>query len=274
MTEKLGIIAGEGKMPLYIAAKAVQKGYEVFVAGLKGNAREKDFQDKVQAFRSFRLGQLGAGLDFFKEHGVKKVLMAGRVQHTSIFTNLMPDLRGAKFLASLKNMRTQYLLSRVIEEFKKEGLEFTHSALFLEDFMPAAGVLTRRQPTEEEKTAIEFGFKIAKAISALDIGLTCVVSQNATLAVEGMEGTDRCILRAGELYKHAAEKSSAVAVVKVARPNQDTRFDLPVIGKGTVESLKKAGFKLLAFEAKKTLVLDLEEVVSLADKNGISICAV
>lgn len=274
MTEKIGIIAGEGKMPLYIAQKAVQKGYEAVVVGIKGNAREEDFKNIAGAFRLLRLGQLGAGLEFFKSHGVKKILMAGRVQHTSIFANLMPDLRGAKFLASLKNMGTQYVLSRVIEEFKKEGIEFTNSALFLEDFMPGKGVLSRRIPTEQEMQTAAFGFKIAKAISALDIGLTCVVSQNATIAVEGMEGTDKCILRAGELYKKSADKDVAVAVVKVARPQQDERFDLPVIGKGTIESLKKAGFKLLAFEAQKTLVLDLEDVTRLADKYGIAVVAI
>ena len=274
MTEKIGIIAGEGKMPLYIAQKAAQKGYEVVIAGLKGNAREEDFKTIPCTFRLLRLGQLGTGLEFFKSNGVKKILMAGRVQHTSIFANLMPDLRGAKFLASLKNMGTQYLLSRVIDEFKKEGIEFTNSALFLEDFMPGKGVLTKRPPTPQETQAASFGFKIAKTVAGLDIGLTCVVSQNATIAVEGMEGTDKCILRAGELYKKSADKESAVAVVKVARPQQDERFDLPVIGKGTVESLKKAGFKMLAVEAGKTLVLDLEDVIRLADKYGITVAAI
>lgn len=271
---KIGLIAGEGKMPVYIAQKATAQGYEVYVAGAKGNAKEEDFKNCARVFQSFRLGQLGAGIRFFKEHGVTRVVMAGRVQHTSIFSNLMPDLRGAKFLASLKNMQTKNILSRIMDEFKKDGIEFEHSALFLEDFMPQKGLLSARKPTEEEEKTVSFGYKIAKAIAALDIGLTCVVSQNAVIAVEGMEGTDRCILRAGELYKNSAEKKSAVAVVKVARPDQDSRFDLPVIGKGTVESLHRAGFEVLAFEAGKTLVLDLEEVIRLADKYHISLLAV
>ena len=169
MTEKIGIIAGEGKMPLYIAQKAAQKGYEVVIAGLKGNAREEDFKTIPCTFRLLRLGQLGTGLEFFKSNGVKKILMAGRVQHTSIFANLMPDLRGAKFLASLKNMGTQYLLSRVIDEFKKEGIEFTNSALFLEDFMPGKGVLTKRPPTPQETQAASFGFKIESISSSFFI---------------------------------------------------------------------------------------------------------
>ena len=200
--------------------------------------------------------------------------MAGRVQHTSIFSNLMPDLRGAKFLASLKNMQTKNILSRVMDEFKKDGIEFEHSALFLEDFMPAKGVLSVRRPTEEETQTVAFGYKTAKAVAALDIGLTCVVSQSAVIAVEGMEGTDRCIQRAGELYRQSAEKKSSVAVVKVARPNQDNRFDLPVIGKGTLETMHQAGLHILAFEAEKTLVLDLEDVIKLADKYKICVMAV
>jgi len=273
-TEVLGIIAGEGKMPVYIAQEAAQKGVRVVVAALKGNAREEDFRGVAAVTCTMRMGQLGAGLKFLKENGVQRVLMAGRVQHTSIFKNLMPDLRGAKFLATLKSMKPNYLLSRVTDEFKKEGLEFVSSALYLERFMPPKGLLTKRAPTPEEQTSIAFGYKTAKAIAGLDIGLTCVVSQDAVIAVEGMEGTDACILRAGELYHKSAEKNSAVAVVKVARPNQDDRFDLPVIGKGTIQSLQKSGLKLLAFEAEKTLVLDLDEVVDTADKNGICLIAV
>ncbi len=273
-TEKLGIIAGEGKMPVYIARQAAQKGVEVVVAGLKGNAREEDFRGVAGVYKEMRLGQMGAGLQFFKQHGVRRVLMAGRVQHTSVFSNLMPDLRGAKFLASLKSMQTKHILSRVIEEFKKEGLEFVSSALYLEHFMPPKGILSKRQPTPQEEKTVQYGFKIAKAMAALDIGLTCVVGENAVIAVEAMEGTDACIARAGELYKKSAQKQNCVAVVKAARPNQDERFDLPVVGKGTMQSLINAGFKVLAFEAGKTLVLDLEEVVALADKNDICLMAV
>ncbi len=272
--EKLGIIAGEGKMPIYIAQQAAQKGIPVVVAALKGNAQEADFKDIAVKSCTLRLGQMGAGMKFFKENDVHKVLMAGRVQHTSIFTNMMPDLRGAKFLASLKSMQTNYLLSRVIEEFQKEGMEFVSSALFLEHFMPPKGILTKRSPSEPENHTIAYGYKIAKLIAAQDIGLTCVVSQNAVIAIEGMEGTDACIRRAGELYHKSAEKKNPVAVVKVARPNQDDRFDLPVIGKGTINALKDANLKLLAFEAEKTLVLDLEEVVQMADQNGICLIAI
>lgn len=272
--KKLGLIAGEGNMPVYIARKAAARGYDVFVTGLKGNAREADYKGYVKAFELFRLGQMGAGLQFFKDHGVTTVVMAGRVQHTSIFMNLMPDKRGLTFLTSLKSMQTKHILTRVMEEFAKEGITFENSALFLDDFFPGKGVLSKRRPTLDEQKTIDYGFSVAKQIATLDIGLTCVVSQQAVIAVEGMEGTDRCIARAGELYKKAAEKDSSVAVVKVARPNQDMRYDLPVIGKGTLKNVHKAGFSVLAFEAGKTLVMDLDEVVALADKLNICLVAV
>ena len=271
---KLGIIAGEGKMPVYIAREAAEKGVEVFVAAIKGNAREADFQGAATVFKEMRIGQMGGAFKFFKGHQVTQIVMAGRVQHSTIFKNLMPDLRGAKFLASLKSMQTSYLLNKIMDEFKKEGLEFVSSALYLEHYMPKKGVLSKKQPSQEETQTVQYGYKIAKGIAALDIGLTCVVSQSAVIAVEGMEGTDNCILRAGELYKNAAEKSSSVAVVKVARPDQDNRFDLPVVGKGTIESVVKAGFKVLAFEAERTLVLDLQEVIALADKHHLCLMAI
>lgn len=273
-TEKLGIIAGEGKMPVYIARQATQKGVEVIVAGAKGNAKEEDFRGVAAVYKEMRLGQMGGAMKFFKEHQVTRVIMAGRVQHSSIFKNLMPDLRGAKFLASLKSMQAKHILSRVIEEFKKEGLEFASSALYLEKFMPPKGLLSKRAPSAEEQKTIDYGYQIAKAIAGLDIGLTCVVSQSAVIAVEGMEGTDNCIRRAGELYKSSNEKNASVAVVKVARPDQDNRFDLPVIGKGTIQSVVEAGFKVLAFEAEKTLVLDLDEVIALADKHHLCLMAI
>ena len=272
-TKKIGLIAGEGKMPVYIAQKATDKGYEMVVAGIKGNATAGDYPG-VHVFKIFRLGQLGAAIQFFKDNGVTRVIMAGRVQHTSIFSNIVPDLRGAKFLTTLKTMQPKDILSRVIDEFKKDGIEFASSASFLEDFLPQKGVLSARQPTEEEQKVIAFGFQTAKKIAGMDIGLTCVVSQQAVVAVEGMEGTDRCILRAGELVRENAGKKNTVAVVKVARPNQDNRYDLPVIGKGTLESMVNAGFTVLAFEAEKTLVMDLEEVIQLADKHNICLCAV
>lgn len=271
---KIGILAGEGKMPVYIARNARARGYDVYVLCLIGNAKEVDYKNYAQDIGAIRLGQLGAGIEFFATRGVHEVVMAGRVQHTSIFTNLMPDKRGFAFLSSLKTMQTKQILSRLIEECAKDGVHFVNSALFLEDFFPKKGVLSKRVPTEDEQKTIDYGFRIAKEIATLDIGLTCVVSQQAVIAVEGMEGTDQCIARAAELYKKNAEKDSPVAVVKAARPNQDMRYDLPVIGLRTLKSVHKAGFPILAFEAEKTLVMDLDEVIELANKLNICLVAV
>lgn len=271
MTNKIGIIAGEGKMPVYIAQKAKSKGVAVYVACIKGNALPSDFEPYAQSVVEFKMGQMSKGISFFKENNVEKVLMAGRVKHTAIFSNIMPDLRGAKMLASLKNMKTQTILGAVINEFEKDGIEFVSSAYMLEDYMPAAGTLTKKEPSKEEQETIAFGIQASKALASLDIGLTVVVADRAVVALEGMEGTDACILRAGELYKKSNKTKKSLIVVKSARPKQDMRFDLPIIGKGTVESCISAGVKVLAIEGEKTLVLDMEDVIKMADSADISI---
>ena len=272
--EKLGIIAGEGKFPINIAKEACQKGVEVYVICAKNNAYEKDFTPYAAAITTLKLGQMSKGINFFKEHGVKKALMAGRVQHISIFS-IMPDLRTAKLLAKIKDMRADTILSTVITEFNKEGIEFISSASYIENSVAKKGVLTKRSPTQEEQESIELGHKIAKTMSGLDVGLTCIVCDRAVLALEAMEGTDNCILRAGEIRSCApVTKGASIVVVKVARPKQDDRYDLPVIGKGTLNSMHKAGFSVLAFEADKTLVMDLDEVIALADKYKMCLLAV
>ena len=275
MKNKLGIIAGEGKFPVLIAKEAKEKGVLVYVLGVKGNTDMAAFEGLAEKSVVLKLGQLGHAIDFLKENGVSLAVMAGRVQHTNIF-NVMPDLRAAKILAKAKDMRPKTILSAAIDEFKKEGIEFASSALFLEKFLPQKGVLTKRAPTKDEQESIDLGFKISKTLAALDVGLTSVVCDRAAIAVEGMEGTDNCIKRAGEIYRTSANanKKCAIVVVKVARPQQDNRYDLPVIGKGTIKSMVEAGAKALALEAGKTLVLDLEEVIDLANKNNITIVAI
>lgn len=274
MTNKLGIIAGEGKFPVLIAKEAKANGAQVYILGVKDNADMSAYESLAEKSIVLKVGQLGRAIDFLKENGVKEAVMAGRVQHTNIF-NVMPDLRAAKVLAKAKDMRAKTILSTVIEEFKKEGIEFVSTVLYLQRFMPQACVLTKRVPTKDERESIELGFKISKTLATLDVGLTSVICDRAALAVEGMEGTDNCIKRAGEIYKTSrdANKKRAIVVVKVARPKQDNRYDLPVIGKGTIKTMIEAGAKALAIEAGKTLVLDLEEVIELANKNNIAIIA-
>lgn len=257
-------------MPVYIAREAKKKGFEVYVACVSGG--EENFVGISDKAVSLALGKMSAGINFFKSNGVTQAIMAGRVQHTSVFS-LIPDLRMAKALTKLKDMRAQTLLNGVMDEFKKDGIEFVSSALFLEHFIAHKGVLTKRKPGEKEEAVVKFGIEISRALSSLDIGLTSVVADRAVIALEGMEGTDRCILRAGDLYRESGSKKGALVVVKAARPKQDMRFDLPVIGKGTIESMVSAGATVLAVESEKTLIMDIDDVLAMADKNKISILA-
>lgn len=269
---KLGIIAGEGKFPILIAKEAQAKGWEVFVACAKNNAVEEDFKPYSVKITTLKLGQLGKAINFFKENGVQKTVMAGRVEHFNIF-NLMPDLRAAKALASLRDMRAKSILEAAINEFKKEGIEFQSTSLFLGKFIPQKGLLTKRKPTEEEEKSIELGQKISKTLATLDVGLTSVICDRAVVALEGMEGTDNCILRAGQIVAKNPGKNKSLVVVKVARPKQDERYDLPIIGKGTIKAMIEAKANVLAVEAGKTIILDIDEVCALANKHDICIVA-
>jgi DUF1009 family protein len=271
---RLGIIAGEGKFPVLIVRAAKARGFGVYVVGIKGNAKEEDYKGFADKFIYLRVGAFGSGIEFFKKNDVRRALMAGRVQHTNIFS-VIPDFRGAKLLAKTRDMRPKNILKAVIGEFRKEGVKFEPSNLFLEDFMPAKGVLTKRAPNAEEQKSVDLGFKVSKTLAALDVGLTCAVAKSAVVAVEGMEGTDNCVLRAGEICRSSkSARKSSLVIVKAARPAQDERYDLPVIGKGTIETMRKAGAGVLAFEARKTLVLDLPEVIKLANKLKFAIVSV
>jgi len=259
---------------LLIAKKAKEKGFGVFVIAIKDNALPEEYEPFAAKVFKLKLGQLNAAIKFFKENEIKKVVMAGRVQHINIFS-VMPDLKAAKVIAGLKDMRAKSILGAAINEFNKEGIEFASSSLFLEDFIPHRGVLTKRAPTKEEQDCIELGFKVSKTLASLDVGLTSVICDRAVVALEGMEGTDMCIKRAGEICASSAEaKGNSIVVVKVARPKQDDRYDLPVIGKGTIRAMAEAKAKVIAIEADKTLVLDLQEVIELADKNNITVTAI
>ena len=273
MNKTLGIIAGEGKYPVLTAKGAAEEGWAVVVACVKGNAAESDFKPYAKVTNTLKLGQLSKCIEYFKQNGVTHAIMAGRVKHINIFS-LMPDMRMAKVLATLRDKRAESLLKAAIAEFKKDDIEVLSSFSFLKNCTVKAGVLTDRKPNEEEKANINLGLKIAHTLADLDVGLTVVLSDKAVLAVEAMEGTDECIKRGGEIYKAAKSKEKKpLVIVKVARPKQDDRFDLPVVGKGTIKTMIKSGATALALEAGKTVVLDIEEVTKLADKNGIAIIA-
>jgi len=272
---KIGLIAGAGKFPVLFAKEAVRNGCEVYVAGIKG-VTSPELESIAASVEYFRLGQISGPINFFTKNGVAKTAMSGLVRHSSIFGGVMPDLRGAKVLALLKDMRAQTILGAIADELKRDGIELVSSATFLEHLLAPNGSLTKAKPDKIQLSNIALGWKIAKELSRMDVGLTAVLADMSVVALEGMEGTDACILRAGDIYRRALDDGfpkgkSGLVVVKVARQKQDFRFDLPVIGKGTMESMEKAGAKTLAVEAGRTLIIEKEEVLAMANKQGISI---
>lgn len=276
MDKKIGLIAGGGDFPLLFAREAGKLGYAVFVAGLKGITPE-EIERYAAAAEYFRLGQISAPIDFFKKAGVDKALMAGKVPHVSIFGGVMPDLRAARLLLTLKDRKANSLLGALAGELRKDGIELVNSATFLEHLLPAPGLLAGPKPGKDAMNNIAFGWKAAKAIADLDIGLTVVLRDGMVLAVEAMEGTDECIKRAGAVLRaggaDTARPSRDMAVVKVARSRQDMRFDLPVIGTVTLESMREAGAGVLAIEAWKTIILDKEAFLARAAKLGVAVLA-
>jgi len=274
MDKKIGLIAGGGEFPMMFAREAKKLGYSVFVVGFK-DITPKEIEQYAAAADYFRLGQISGPIAFFKKAGVDKVLMAGNVSHVSIFGGIMPDLRAAKLLLTLKDRKANSLLGALGGELKKDGIELVNSATFLEHLLPVPGLLAGPRPDKDAMQNIEFGWKAAKAIAGLDIGLTVVLKDNVVLAVEAQEGTDECIKRAGALLRaggaEQGKRIPGLAVVKVARPDQDMRFDLPVIGSATLESMRAAGATILAIEAGKTLILDKESFVKTAADYGITV---
>ncbi|MBI5596141.1 MAG: UDP-2,3-diacylglucosamine diphosphatase LpxI [Elusimicrobia bacterium] len=273
MTPAIGLIAGSGRFPVLFAEEAKRRGARVVAVALKGVTDLPALTPAVDSVECFALGQVSAPLSFLKKSGVTQVVMAGKVQHVSLFGGIIPDLRAVKILASLKDRRTDTILSAVAEEFKKEGLEVLSSATYLQHLIPAAGVLTKRKPSADEEADAALGWKAAKALAGMDVGQSVVVQGRAVVAVEGMEGTDACVRRAGQLVRSNGEAPRLV-VVKVAKPRQDFRFDLPVLGLDTLKTLGEAGASALALEAGKTLIFDRDEFVRGADAQGLAVWAV
>lgn len=276
---KIGLVAGGGEYPVVFASEAAAKGCAVHTVALEGSA-DKRLERLSASIKYFKLGQLSAPIKSLREAGVVKAVMAGLVRHGSIFSVLSADLRAAAFLARLPDFRAESILGAIVKEFAKDGIEIISSATFLEHLLPAPGLLGRVKPDKLQEKSIDFGRKIAKKLAEADVGLTVVVCDRMVVALEALEGTDACIVRSGDLYRAAVAgekintgKSSGLVVVKVARPRQDFRFDLPVIGVRTIESMARAGAKTLAIEAGSTLILSRPEVVAKADSEGISITA-
>jgi len=263
--DKIGLIAGEGDFPIIFARNAKEKGIRVIAVGIKGKTK-KELSSYVQELCFVKLGQLNRLLSFLKKHSITQAVMAGKVPKVSIFnTRLILDGQLQNLLKSVKDKKDDSLLKAVARYLEENGITLLESTMFLEDCLPDKAVLTSRQPTEREYKDIEFARTIAKDIAGLDIGQMVVVKDKTILAVEAIEHTDETIKRAGKFGR------GDIVVVKVSRPNQDMRFDVPVVGLDTVKSLKRAKATVLAVEAKKTLFMDKDKVIEKADKEGISI---
>ncbi len=263
---KIGIIAGSGIFPQECAKAAKQKGLAVIAVAHEGETRE-DLAQWVDAIFWVKVGQLGKIISIFKEQGVNDALMVGGIKKTRLFGGAMPDLRGAAFLAKMALKKDDSMLRAIADELAGEGIIVKESTLFLESLLAPAGVLTKRKPSRDERKDVEFGWQMAKEIGRLDIGQTVVVKDRAILAVEAIEGTDEAIRRGSRLCKEGA------VVVKICKPNQDFRFDLPAVGRETVRAMQETKAACLAIEAEKTIMFEREAVVGDADRAGIAIVA-
>jgi len=264
----LGLIAGNGRFPFLVLDAARGAGHDVTVIALK----DETFPElaaaaarvPAAAFHWISLGQLGTCIALLKEAGITQAVMAGQVKHVKLF-DLKPDLTLGKVLLRLAAKNTDSLISGVADALRDRGIELLDSTAFLAPLMARAGVLTRRAPTEEEQHDLTVGYRIADAVAGLDIGQTIALKSAAVVAVEAMEGTDALIARAGQLAGPGAR------IIKVAKPNQDMRFDVPVVGVSTIEAMKAAGATLLSVDAGKTLMIDGDAIVNAADAAGICI---
>jgi DUF1009 family protein len=266
---KLGLIAGNGRFPFLVLDAARGAGHDVTVIAIKEEAfpdlADAAARPPAAALHWISLGQLGKCISTLKSAGVTQAVMAGQVKHTKLFADIVPDLTLLGVLMRLKAKNTDALISGVAEALRDNGINLVDSTAFLAPLLAAAGVLTHRAPTDEEQGDLTFGYRIADTIAGLDIGQTIAVKSAAVVAVEAMEGTDAVIARAGQLA------GAGVRIVKVAKPNQDMRFDVPVVGVSTIEAMKAAGASVLSVDAGKTLMIDGAAIISAADEAGIII---
>ncbi len=292
--DKLGLIAGNGRFPFLLLDAARAHGREVVVAAIKEEA-EAEMDARAKADAGVRvywlsLGELSRLIETFRREGVTQAVMAGQVKHKQIFSSIRPDWRLAKLLLNLRTRNTDMLLGAVAKVLADEGIELIPSTAYLEPLLATPGVLTARAPSEAEQRDIEYGREVARALAGFDLGQTVVIAARACVAIEAMEGTDATIERAGQIMRsmgdpmstlHTGEPGSPGAptlerdltVVKVAKPKQDMRFDVPVIGVRTIETMRSAGATCLALEAHRTLIFDRDAVRAEADAAEIAVVA-
>jgi DUF1009 family protein len=265
---RIGLIAGNGRFPFLVLQGARSLGHDVTIVAITEEAfadLETTAREAHADFHWVSLGQLGKCIKILKTAGISHAVMAGQVKHVKIFSGIMPDLTLVSVLTRLKARNTDALISAVADVMRNEGIELLDSTTFLEPLLARPGTLTDRIPNEQEHEDLLFGYRMADAIAALDIGQTIAVKHKAVVAVEAMEGTDEVIGRAGHLA------GPGVRIVKVAKPNQDMRFDVPIIGIATIQAMRVAGASALSVDAERTLVLDGEHVFKSANEAGIAI---
>lgn len=269
MAMKLGVISGNGRLPLIVAQEAKKRGMEVVLCAIQGETDDSIVKE-VGTVEWVKLGQLGKMVKFFKSNHVSEAVMVGKITKTNLFKgDIQPDLEMIKVVATTKNHSDDSLLGAIADYLDKQGIHILDSTTYLsEDCLPEEGVLTKQKPNKEQMLDIEYGWNLAKEMGRLDVGQTVVVKNQAVLAVEAIEGTDEAIRRGGKLGR------GEVTVVKVAKPNQDMRFDVPAIGINTVLAMVESGAKVLAFEAGKTIVIDRDEFLKTANEHKLIVTAV
>jgi len=260
-----GLIAGNGRFPFLVLEGARSQGIDMAVIALKEEASE-DLAQSAKRLHWVSLGELSKAIDLMHREGVTQAVMAGQVKHAKIFSSIRPDWKLAKLMFSLPRKNTDSLIGAVARVLEDEGIRLVDSTLFLKPLVPEAGVITKRAPDAHEAEDIAYGLTVARQISAMDIGQTVVISDRACVAVEAMEGTDETIARAARIAG-----GKPLVVVKVSKPGQDMRFDVPVVGLPTIEQMKSARATALALDAGRTLLFDKEKLLAQADAAGIAI---
>jgi DUF1009 family protein len=263
-----GLIAGNGRFPFLVLEGARSQGVEMAVIAIKEEA-SPEIERVAKRLHWVSLGELSKTIELMHQEGVSRAVMAGQVKHDKIFSSIRPDWKLAKVLFSLPRKNTDALIGAVARVLEEDGIRLVDSTIFLKPLVPEPGVLTRRAPNESESDDIAYGLGIARHIAAMDIGQTVVISDRACVAVEAMEGTDETIARAARIAP-----GRPLVVVKVSKPGQDMRFDVPVVGLPTIEQMKSAGVTALALDAERTLLFDRAQLIERADAAGIAIEAV
>jgi DUF1009 family protein len=268
--KKLAVIAGMGGLPVAVAAEAKKMGYRVVGIALQPPADES-LEPFVDDFYKINIGRFGGLLSLLKKLSIANAVMAGKVPKEILYkhkTSIIPDMKAVKLLFSLRNRSDDTIMSAVVQELENNGIKLRNTTDFTKNLLAPEGVLTKQKPSKDELKDIEFGYETAKEMGRLDIGQTVVVKDLAVMAVEAIEGTDEAVKRGGSLAKNDA------VVVKVSKPQQDLRFDVPVVGMDTLRSMKEVSARVLAIEAEKCIIVDKEKFIHEADKMGMVVVGV